>query len=247
MTITALEICQSACFSKRDILTKIRLRAEKRVLDAIEGSKGAIMISAHLGNWELALLFGACYLQKPMVAVARPFQSKRIESWVHQYRARFGNIILNKKGALPQMVRMLRQGKMLGILIDQDTKPSEGVTVNLFGRTATSTPIAALLARRYGSPVLPVYCIREANGELTVVVEPPLVLRKTDDRDSDLQENTQIMTDAIEKAIRKYPEQWLWFHKRWKRHYPHLYAEDLKKRRRRRKKRRAKGPFTEQE
>jgi len=73
-------------------------------------------------------------------------------------------------------------------------------------------------------------------------VEPPLKLHKTDDVRADLQTNTQIMTDSVEKLIRLYPEQWLWFHKRWKRHHPNLYPEDLARRQRQREKRRARGP-----
>ncbi|MBU4360230.1 MAG: lysophospholipid acyltransferase family protein, partial [Actinobacteria bacterium] len=108
-----------------------------------------------------------------------------------------------------------------------------------------ATHAASLLAARYNCPVLPIYCIRKPDANLTVVVEPPLKLHKTDDVRANLQTNTQIMTDSVEKIIRLYPEQWLWFHKRckrWKRHHPNLYPEDLARRQRQREKRRARGP-----
>ena len=98
---------------------------------------------------------------------------------------------------------------------------------------------AALLAQRYGSAVLPAYCVRERDGRLVVHVAPPVPIQKTKDSQADLQANTQMMTDAIEKAVRAYPDQWFWFHKRWKRYYPHLYPEDLARRKRRREKRKA--------
>lgn len=237
--VTFLEMCHMAFFSREDVLGKVRIRGEENLLNAANGTKGVIMITAHLGNWEMAAIFVCCYLQEPVVSVAKQLRPGVLDKCIQKYRSRFGNIILDKKGALPGMVRMLRQGKILGILIDQETRKSEGVKVDLFSKAAYTTPAAALLAQRYGYPVLPGFCIREADGGLTLVVEPPLSLQKTANSRADLQKNTQVMTDAIEKAIREYPEQWFWFHKRWKRHYPELYPEDLTRRRRRRKKRRA--------
>jgi KDO2-lipid IV(A) lauroyltransferase len=187
----------------------------------------------------MAPLLISCYLQKPLVLVARQIQSKTLDHWIHRLRGRFGNIVIDKKQALPKMARTLRNEKALGLLIDQGTRLSEGVEVSFFDRTVTATPAAALLARRYDSPVLPTFCIREADAGLTLVVEPPLTLKRTEDLRADLKANTQIMTSAIEKAVRAYPEQWFWFHKRWKRHYPYLYPEDLARRQRRKEKKRA--------
>ncbi len=236
MCITLVEICQMTCFSREDILRKVRIRGKDNLLNAIKSPKGVILISAHLGNWEMAHIFISCYVQAPLVLVARKIQPKTLNRWIHRLRTRFGNIILDKKRALPKMARMVRQGKVLGLLIDQGTVRSEGVEILFFGRTATATPAAAILARRYDSPVLPVFCVREGDGGLTLIVEPTLSLKKTKDIRSDLRINTQIMNDAVERAIRAYPEQWLWFHKRWKRHYPYLYPEDMASRQRRREK-----------
>lgn len=236
--ITFLEICQMTCFSREDILRKVRIKGEENLLNAIKSPKGVIMISAHLGNWEMASLLISCYLEKPLLLVARRIQPTVINRWIHRLRCNFGNTIVYKKQALPKMARTLRNGKALGLLIDQGTRLSEGVEVSFFDRTVTATPAAALLARRYDSPVLPTFCIREADAGLTLVVEPPLTLKRTEDLRADLKANTQIMTSAIEKAVRAYPEQWFWFHKRWKRHYPYLYPEDLARRQRYKEKKR---------
>ena len=237
--VTVLEICQMTCFSREDILRKVRIRGEENLLNAIKSPRGVMMISAHLGNWEMSQLLVSCYLRKPIVLVARRIQSKMLDRWIHGLRVRFGSVVLDKKRALPKMARALHQGKTLGLLIDQGTKLSRGVEVTFFGRTTTATPAAAILARRYDSPVLPVFCLREADASLMLVVEPPLNLQKTEDQRADLKANTQLMTSAIERAIRAYPEQWFWFHKRWKRHYPYLYPEDLARRKRRKEKERA--------
>ena len=241
MGITILEICQMTCFAKKDILQKVRIRGKENLLNTVKSPKGVIMISAHIGNWEMCHLFLSSYLQKSQVVVAQK-QPVFIERIIHKLRTSTGNTIISKKGAMIKLVRTLRKGKMIGLLIDQGTSRREGVDVTFFGRNTYATHAASLLAARYNCPVLPVYCIRESDSELTVVVEPPLKLHKTDNVRRDLQTNTQIMTASVEKIVRLYPEQWLWFHKRWKRHYPELYSEDLARRQRRREKRKTCGP-----
>jgi len=241
MGITLLEICQMTCFSKEDILQKVRIRGKENLLNTIKSPKAVIMISAHIGNWEMCSLFLSCYMQKSVVVVAQN-QPVFIERIIHKLRTSTCNTIISKKGAMIKLVRTLRKGKMTGLLIDQGTSRGEGIDVTFFGHKTNATYAASLLASRYNCPVLPVYCIRESDAKLTVVVEPPLKLYKTDDVRADLQTNTQIMTDSVEKIIRLYPEQLLWFHKRWKRHHPELYPEDLARRQRQREKRRARGP-----
>jgi KDO2-lipid IV(A) lauroyltransferase len=236
---TLLEFLQMSCFSKEDVLSKVRLRGKEYMEEAMKSGSGAILITAHLGNWEMSAIYASCYLREPMAAVARPIRPGWLDHWLNRLRTRFGNTILDKNKALPKMVRVLRQGRALGILIDQGTTRSEGVEVTFFGRTVSATPAAALLAQRYGSAVLPAFCVRERGGRLVVCLAPPLTLQKTKDSQADLRANTQMMTDAIEEAVRAHPDQWFWFHKRWKRYYPHLYREDLARRKRRREKRKA--------
>jgi len=240
MGITILEICQTAFFSKQDILRKVRIKGKENLLNTIKSHKGVIMISAHIGNWEMCSLFLSCYMQKSVVVVAQN-QPDIIERIIHKLRTSTGNTIISKKGAMIKLVRTLHKGKMIGLLIDQGTSRREGVDVTFLGRNTNATYAASLLAARYNCPVLPVYCIRESDAKLTVVVEPQLKLHKTDDVRADLQTNTQIMTDSVEKIVSLYPEQWLWFHKRWKRHHPELYPEDLARRQRQREKRKARG------
>jgi KDO2-lipid IV(A) lauroyltransferase len=230
--ITILEICQMTCFSSDDILDKVKIRGQEHLLNAMHDNMGVIVISAHLGNWEIVPLFCPLYFKTPITVVARQIQNKTINRWIHGLRTRFGCRVIYKDVALPEMTRTLRQGKILAILIDQGTKSSLGVKIRFFNKFVTATPAAALLAMRCKSPVLPSFCTRNADGAFTITIEPPLVLKRTNDLGSDLKTNTQIMTDAIEKAVRKYPEQWFWVHKRWRKYYPHLYPEDMDRRRR---------------
>jgi KDO2-lipid IV(A) lauroyltransferase len=234
--ITILEICQMTCFFRDDIINKVKIRGEEHLLNAMHNDKGAILISAHLGNWEIGLLYLVLHSNLPIVSVIKRLRNKLLNRWIHRLRTRFGNRIIDKDGALPEMVRVLRKGKILGIMIDQGIKSSLGVKITFFGKYIAATPAAALLAMRCKSPVIPIFCNRNDDGMLSINIEPPLILKKTDDLRTDLVTNTQIMTDAIEKAIRRYPEQWFWVHKRWRKYYPHLYPEDIARRRRRRAK-----------
>ena len=232
--ITFLEICQMTCFSSHDIIDKVKIRGQEHLLNAMQNNKGAILISAHLGNWEIVPLFWPLYFNTPNTIVARKIRNKIINRWIYGLRTRFGSRVIYKDVALPEMTRTLRQGKILGILIDQGMKSSIGVKIRFFNKFVTATPVAALLAMRCKSPVLPIFCTRNDDGTFTINIEPPLVLKRTDDLSADLKTNTQIMTDVIEKAVRKYPEQWFWVHKRWRKYYPHLYPEDMDRRLRRR-------------
>ena len=234
--ITILEICQMICFSRDDILKKVKIRGEEHLLNAMQNNKGAILVTAHLGNWEIVPLFWPLYFKTPLTVVAKKIQKKIINRWIHGLRTRFGSRVIYKDVALPEMTRTLRDGKILAILIDQGIKSSLGVKIKFFNKFVTATPSASLLAMRCNSPALPGFCTRNVDGTFTINLEAPLVLKRTGDLSADLRTNTQIMTDAIEKMVRKYPEQWFWVHKRWRKYYPHVYPENIARRRRRRAK-----------
>lgn len=230
--ITFTELFQAAFFSYDDLLDSVRLRGAEHIQRALEKNSGLIIISAHLGNWEVGLQCLAHYLQKPVTVVVKKVRYRFFDRRVARMRTRFGTRMILKKGALSEMRRTLGRGEVLGLLIDQSRR-AEGLAVKFFGRTVATTPSAALLARRCKSPVLPTFCVRNKTGGFTLQVEPALELQSTHDLHADLVANTQIMTAAVEKAVRRYPEQWLWVHKRWKKYYPDLYPEYQARRRRR--------------
>jgi KDO2-lipid IV(A) lauroyltransferase len=133
------------------------------------------------------------------------------------------------------MRRMLDRGGIIGLLVDQSRR-SEGVDVTFFGRRVTATPAAAFLAIRCQCPVLPIFCVRDGSGRLTLVVKPPIEIKRRGDLRYDIQFNTQLITDAVENAVRQYPDQWFWVHKRWKKYYPEPYPEYVARRKRRHRK-----------
>jgi KDO2-lipid IV(A) lauroyltransferase len=222
--ISFLEFFQMATLSREQVLGRIRVEGLENLQHALKSKNGLIAISAHLGSWETGLLFFCCHIQNPILGVVKKIRFAPLNRWVHRMRTRFGITIVEKKGAMPEMRRMLRQGGVIGLLVDQSRR-SEGVEVNFFGHRVTTTPAAAFLAIRCKSPVLPLFCVRDDGGRLTVVVQSPLEMKRTGDLRSDIQVNTQLITDIVEKVGRQYPDQWFWVHKRWKKYYPHLYPE----------------------
>jgi KDO2-lipid IV(A) lauroyltransferase len=229
---TFVEVCQLAASSRDDLTARVKVVGSERWRQALAGKRGLIIVSAHLGNWEVGMQYAACFMQKPALGVAKKIRFQPLDKWVHKLRTRFGNKIIYKKGALPDMRQALRSGGVVAMLVDQ-SKRLEGVDVNFFGYKVPTTPAAAFLAIRCKSPVLPIFCIREADGQLTIHVDAPLNFEWSGDLHADVQTNTQLITDAVERAVRKYPEQWFWVHKRWKKYYPHLYPEYQLRRQRR--------------
>jgi Kdo2-lipid IVA lauroyltransferase/acyltransferase len=235
--ITFAEIFLMSLLSRKEIIEKVSVSGEEHLKGNLDNPNGVILISAHMGNWEMAHVFACAYYNKPITLVARELESKRLDQWINATRSKFGNRVWYKKGALGKMARALRKGGVVGMLIDQETRASEAVPVVFFNKKVNATPAAAVLARRYNCPVIPVFCLRdEKAGKLILVAAPPLQLKKTENAESDIQANTQIMTHAVEKIVRAYPEQWFWMHKRWKRHHPEIYPEYMKKRALRHKK-----------
>ncbi|MBW2408176.1 MAG: lysophospholipid acyltransferase family protein [Deltaproteobacteria bacterium] len=232
VTVTVLEIIQLASLSCEEISDRITIHGDGHIQRALELKRGLIMISAHIGSWEAGLQFLSCFCQAPITGVAKKIRFKPLHRWLNRLRVRFGMKIIDKKGALPRMRQTLRRGEVIGLLIDQ-SKRSESVDVDFLGKRVTAPSAAAFLALRCQSPVLPVFCIRGSHGHINIRVGSPLNLRHTGDLRTDLIANTQMMMDIVEDAVRSYPDQWLWMHKRWKKHYPHLYPEYFARRQRR--------------
>jgi KDO2-lipid IV(A) lauroyltransferase len=234
--ITFLEICQMGFFSREDVLSRLRIVGGDHYFNATKGGSGVVLISAHLGNWEMALQFAACYLSVPVLTVAKHMRFKPLDRWLTHLRRRLGARVIFKEGAFGEMVKTVRSGEALTLLVDMSRR-QDGVDVTLFGRKATATPGAAMVALRCNSPVIPVFCFRDGDGDLTGQFHPPIPMQRSGDLRADVVVNTQRMTDVIEKVIREHMDQWFWYHRKWKKHYPELYPEFFARKQRRKEKR----------
>ena len=181
---------------------------------ALSEGKGVIGVSGHLGNWELLPVSLAANGYKGR-AITRELRSKWLNQFVHQHRKKAGYISLNRNRSMREALSCLGRNELLGILADIDTK-TKGVFVQFFNLSAYTPYGPVAIALKTGTPVLPMFIIRQANDRHRLVVEPPLDLQQTGDYQSDLVANTQHFTKIIESYIKRYPEQWIWMHDRWK-------------------------------
>ncbi|HET8760062.1 MAG TPA: lysophospholipid acyltransferase family protein, partial [Nitrospiria bacterium] len=190
---------------------------EDRLRDALAPGRGAIFVTGHTGNWELlaAVVARRGY---PLSVVATPVYDDRIDQRLVGARAVHGIETIRRGSAAAgrQLLSALRRNAVLGMLIDQDTDV-DGVFVPFFGRLAYTPAGAAALALRTDARVVCGFLVREGASRHRVVLEGPIDLVRTGETDQDVLENTRRFTDLIERHNRTYPDQWIWFHRRWKR------------------------------
>ncbi len=183
---------------------------------AEEAGRGVIVMSAHLGNWEAAAQYLALH-GHPMAVVARPLDDPALERVLRSMRERWGNSSIPKRGGARQMLRTLRQGGRLGLLIDQRVHPNEGRAYPFFGHDAYTTPLLATLSLRTGAPIVPYFGMPEDGWRRCRVIFRPPIWPEGDPRDPEaVDELTRKALAALEDEIRRSPEQWLWLHRRWR-------------------------------
>jgi KDO2-lipid IV(A) lauroyltransferase len=183
--------------------------------EACKEGKGVLIFSAHFGNWEIGNAALAIMTQ-PFIFIYRILDSPLLEKIITSVRASYGNVSLSKENAMRPMIRLLRNGGTINILIDQNVAGYEGVFVDFFGRKACTTPGLALLALHTKAPVLPVFTRRLPDGKYLLEIGKKVEIVSSRNRDTDVLINTQNFTKIIEEKIRQYPEQWFWIHQRWK-------------------------------
>lgn len=194
----------------------VEFRGIEKITDALAGGKGAISFTGHIGNWELlAYAIGSRY---PLSGIAVPIEPEQINDIIVGLRARMGirTILRNRPGASRELIRIFRQNRLLGLLIDQDTDV-EGAFVDFMGRPAWTPTAVASIAIRFNTPVFFGYIKRKADGNHVLTMEGPLELIRTGNDERDIVTNTALFTKKIEERILENPEQWVWMHRRWRR------------------------------
>jgi len=177
--------------------------------------KPVIFISAHYGNWELLALFLGGVLELPMTVVVRDLDNKFLNKFFKSNRERFNIKTVNKKGALKKLIKAIKEGRSVGLFVDQNTAKNEGEDVEMFGLKALHTPSAALLSKKFELPIIPVFIQR--NGKKHKIIFKKPILEK------DIKKSIQAQSDVIEEMIKQKPQEWYWFHRRFKHYYEDKY------------------------
>jgi len=196
------------------VLDLVEIVGREHVEAAMAAGRGVVFPTAHIGSWEVnalahGLVFGS------LKVVARSLDNPGLEARLRSVRTQGGNVVIYKQKALAQILRTLREGGSVGILVDQNVQEKDGIFVDFFGRAAATTTVAAALAVKTGCALVPGHTRRLPSGRYRVTYEPALRCTPTGDRAADIAALTQKATSCIEAWIRAVPEQWLWMHRRW--------------------------------
>jgi KDO2-lipid IV(A) lauroyltransferase len=210
-------ISQFKKFQKEDIHKYVEVIGKKENFDpAKETGRGILFFTGHFGSWEVFNLLPAAFGYDMNILVRR-IDNQLVEKYVDSLRTKFGSVTLGKREAPRKMYRLLEEGKLLGILADLNAQMHDGVFVDFFGVPASTTTSIAKLALRTNPVIIPAFAVwEEKKGRYIVYLDPPIEYENTGETKKDILDITKKLTASVEKYVRKYPEQWLWIHKRWK-------------------------------
>jgi Kdo2-lipid IVA lauroyltransferase/acyltransferase len=211
----AAEFARFPKYTKENIEQFVVLDGHENFLEAQRRGKGVLILTGHIGAWELSSFAHALY-GFPLHFTARPIENSRIDALVNSYRCRAGNRPIFKNESARAMLKILKEAGTIGILADQNTMPEEAVFVDFFGKAASTTTGIARVALHTYAAVVPGYAVWDDSlQKYRLRFEPPVELIRTGDTERDIFENTQKFTKVLEEIIRKYPDQWVWVHGRW--------------------------------
>jgi len=218
------EFIRLPAMSADGIRALAELRGKERIEAALAAGRGAILLTGHLGNWEVT---GSRIVAEGyrLSVIARAQRDDEITEYVRRTRERMGMRVLHRDVAVRESLRALRRNELVGILVDQNAG-DDGIFVDFFGHLASTAPGSAAFALRTGAAVLPTFGWRNPDNTHVAQVEEPVPLTQTGNHEHDLRVNTARYTKIVEQGIRRHPEQWFWLHKRWKARPPAEQSEN---------------------
>jgi KDO2-lipid IV(A) lauroyltransferase len=210
------EFCQMPKYTQENSRSFLRYDGLDRYLAARDKGKGVLIVTGHLGAWELSSFYHSL-MGYPMSMVIRRLDNAKVDKLVNYIRCLHGNRVLHKDDFARGLLSAMRQAETVGILMDTNMTPPQGVFVPYFGKVACTASGLARVALKTGAAVLPGFMLWE-EGEQKYVLHfgDEIVLDRTGDDEADAVTNTAKCTAAIEDYVRRYPDQWLWVHRRWK-------------------------------
>ena len=209
-----VEFFRMPAMSAEEMRRAAEFRGTEHLDAALAEGRGVILLTGHLGNWEMVGVRIAAE-GYPLNVIARAQRDDRLTEYIRRTREVTGMRVLHRDQSVRQSLRALRRNELVGVLLDQNAG-DDGVFVDFFGRSASTAPGAAAFALRTGAVVVPTFGWRKPDDSHVVEIGEAVPLVKTGDRQKDILANTARYTKVIEEQIRAHPEQWFWLHKRWK-------------------------------
>jgi len=213
MAKTMLELLKAGWLSDEQLREFVQIRGEEHLRHAVEQGRGVVVITGHFGNWELlAATIGR--LGYDLAVIARDANDQNTANIINRAREAAVAEVLPRE-SVREMLRVLREGNILGILPDQHTERG-GIWLPFMGHLACTAPGPATLAQRTGSPIVPAFARRTEDDRLDLYFLPPIEVPDTGDRQQDIRTATRLINDALSAEIMAHPEQWIWMHRRWR-------------------------------
>jgi Kdo2-lipid IVA lauroyltransferase/acyltransferase len=210
------EFCKMSGYSAEGASRFIRYEGLENFLRARERGKGVLVLTGHLGAWELSSFYHSL-MGMPMGMVIRRLDNPLVDAFVNRIRCLHGNRVIHKDDFARGLIASMRAGQTVGILMDTNMTPPQGVFVPYFGVEACTASGMARIAAKTGAAVVPGFLLWEESEQGYVLhFGEELAVVHTGDAEQDALANTAAFTAAIEGYVRRYPEQWLWMHRRWK-------------------------------
>jgi KDO2-lipid IV(A) lauroyltransferase len=210
------EVCQFPKYKLSNVEQVVVYDGLENYERAYARGKGVLFLTAHFGAWELSA-FAHSLHGHWLHVVMRPMDNPYLDRLIQSYRTMYGNKTVAKDDFVRGLLAAMKCGETVGILMDTNMTPPQGVFVDFFGIPACTASGLARIALRTDAAVVPGFTIwDESLGKYRLRFDPAVELIRTGDLESDLVANTQKFTKIIEDYVRKYPEQWLWVHRRWK-------------------------------
>jgi KDO2-lipid IV(A) lauroyltransferase len=210
---TMLELFRLPAMSDAEWGRQVTVRGREHVDKAFAEGRGAVLVTAHFGNWELVAATCA-RLGWVGKVVARDANDPATAAIINSARNSVGVQVLARE-EIREMLRTLRKPNFLGILPDQHAL-SGGIWVDFLGRPASTFTGPATLARATGAAIIPCFGRRRPDDTIDVYLLPPLELPRSEDREADVRAGTEVLNGVLGNEIRKHPEQWVWLHNRWR-------------------------------
>ncbi len=214
---SAIEVLYLPYLNAEYLSSHITLEGKNYFADFQQQGISAIALSAHFGNWELMAAYFSQVAHIKFAVVVRQLSNRYLDRFLMTSRQRWGVTAIQRGKSAATFLRLLRNKQTLGILADQDTK-GEGIFVNFFGYPAYTQIGPAWLVLKYQLPLVPLFIVRHKENPLqhTIYIESPLAFELTSDFNTNIRIISELFTGKIEEYVRKFPEQWMWFHRRWK-------------------------------
>jgi KDO2-lipid IV(A) lauroyltransferase len=211
-----VEFCRMTRYTPENTRNWIRTEGLDHYLAAKARGKGVLIVTGHLGAWELSSFYHSL-MGYPMSVIARPLDNRRLDTFVNGIRCLHGNRVVPKDNFARGLLRAMRANHTVGILMDTNMTPPQGVFVDFFGKQACTASGVARVALKTGAAVLPGFMLWEPEeGKYVLHFGPELEFERTGDAARDILAATQQCARVTEEWIRRYPDQWLWIHRRWK-------------------------------